>query len=329
MNNYYNRYADPEYFIKKEMQRKEIKTLGLYTGFALIGQIILQNGLALIMDFAGLTDKYLSDGIFQNAADILIVLISFLLPYFLIGKSMNRVSGIEEPIMLGKPVDALSFILAIVAGIGFCMVANIVTSYFTVFLGIFGVELSSPDIAMPKGFSGVLTTVIRVVVVAAITEELTLRGYIMGNLRKYGDKFAILVSALVFAVMHGNLIQAPFALIAGFGIGYLSIKTGTIWTGIAIHFANNLISTVISYAMDILPEETVNTLYIFVLYGFIIVGFIAFLFLKPRTANMSMNKDLLITPTSEKIRVFFLNPAMITALFYMLYITMRYIGFNF
>lgn len=329
MNNYYNRYADPEYFVKKEMQRKEIKTLGLYTGFALIGQIILQNGLALIMDFAGLTDKYLSDGIFQNAADILIVLISFLLPYFLIGKSMNRVSGIEEPIMLGKPVDALSFILAIVAGIGFCMVANIVTSYFTVFLGIFGVELSSPDIAMPKGFSGVLTTVIRVVVVAAITEELTLRGYIMGNLRKYGDKFAILVSALVFAVMHGNLIQAPFALIAGFGIGYLSIKTGTIWTGIAIHFANNLISTVISYAMDILPEETVNTLYIFVLYGFIIVGFIAFLFLKPRTANMSMNKDLLITPTSEKIRVFFLNPAMITALFYMLYITMRYIGFNF
>lgn len=329
MNNYYNRYADPEYFIKKEMQRKEIKTLGLYTGFALIGQIILQNGLALIMDFAGLTDKYLSDGIFQNAADILIVLISFLLPYFLIGKSMNRVSGIKEPIMLGKPVDALSFILAIVAGIGFCMVANIVTSYFTVFLGIFGVELSSPDIAMPKGFSGVLTTVIRVVVVAAITEELTLRGYIMGNLRKYGDKFAILVSALVFAVMHGNLIQAPFALIAGFGIGYLSIKTGTIWTGIAIHFANNLISTVISYAMDILPEETVNTLYIFVLYGFIIVGFIAFLFLKPRTANMSMNKDLLITPTSEKIRVFFLNPAMITALFYMLYITMRYIGFNF
>lgn len=329
MNNYYNRYADPEYFIKKEMQRKEIKTLGLYTGFALIGQIILQNGLALIMDFAGLTDKYLSDGIFQNAADILIVLISFLLPYFLIGKSMNRVSGIKEPIMLGKPVDALSFILAIVAGIGFCMVANIVTSYFTVFLGIFGVELSSPDIAMPKGFSGVLTTVIRVVVVAAITEELTLRGYIMGNLRKYGDKFAILVSALVFAVMHGNLIQAPFALIAGFGIGYLSIKTGTIWTGIAIHFANNLISTVISYAMDILPEETVNTLYIFVLYGFIIVGFIAFLFLKPRTENMSMNKDLLITPTSEKIRVFFLNPAMITALFYMLYITMRYIGFNF
>ena len=67
----------------------------------------------------------------------------------------------------------------------------------------------------------------------------------MGNLRKYGDKFALLASALVFAVMHGNLVQAPFALIAGFGLGYLSIKTGTIWTGIAIHAANNLISVIV------------------------------------------------------------------------------------
>lgn len=329
MDNYYNRYADPGYFSKREMQKKEIKVLGLYTGFALLSQIILQNVLIYIMEFAGFTDKYLSDGIFQNASDIIIVLISFLLPYFFIGKKMKEVSLVQEPVPLGKPVDAVSFILAVIAGIGFCMMANIITSYFTIFISIFGVELSSPDIAMPKGFTGVLITVIRVVVIAAVTEELTLRGYIMGNLRKYGDKFAILASALVFAVMHGNLVQAPFALIAGFGLGYLCIKTGTIWTGIAIHAANNFISTAISYGTEILPEETINIFYVFVLYGFIIFGAVALWLLKSRGQLLRLHSDFLATTTPVKIKEFFLNPAMIIALGYMFYITMKYIGFSF
>ena len=329
MDNFYNRYADPEYFIKKETQRKEIKTLGLYAGFALISQIVLQNVLAFIVDFAGLTDKYLSDGVFQNGADIIIVIISFLLPYYFLGKSMKKVSGIKEPLSLGKPVDPLSFVLAVVAGIGFCMMANIVTSYLTVILSVFGFKLSSPDIPMPTGFDGVVTTVIRVAVVAAVTEELTLRGYVMGNLRKYGDKFAIIASSLVFAVMHGNLVQAPFALIAGFGLGYLSIKTGTIWTGIAIHAANNFISVAISYAMDSMPENTVNTLYTFVLYGFIAFGLISLMLLKSRTGSLKLREESLLSTTGEKIKAFFLNPAMIVALCYMFYITLQYVGFGF
>ncbi len=329
MDNYYNRYTDPGYFIKKEAQKKEIKTLGLYAGFALICQIVLQNVLALLINFAGLTDKYLTDGVFQNGADIIIVLVSFILPYYFLGKNMRKVSRVKEPIPLGKPVDPLSFVLAVVAGIGFCMIANIVTSYLTVFLGVFGLELSSPNIPMPTGFAGVLTTVIRVAVVAAISEELTLRGYVMGNLRKYGDKFAVLASSLVFAVMHGNLIQAPFALIAGFGLGYLCIKTGTIWTGIAIHASNNFISVAISYAMESLPEDTVNLLYTFVLYGFIVFGLIAFWLLKSRTTDINLREDNSLSTTAEKTKAFFLNPTMIVALCYMLYITAQYVGFGF
>ena len=150
----------------------------------------------------------------------------------------------------------------------------------------------------------------------------------MGNLRKYGDKFAILVSSLVFAVMHGNFVQAPFALIAGFGLGYICIKTGTIWTAIAIHAANNFISVAISYAMESLPEKTVNNLYVFVIYGFIFFGFLSLRLLKSRTAHINLYNDYIFTSKSEKLKAFFLNPAMIVALGYMLYITLKYIGLN-
>ena len=329
MDNYYNHYLDPEYFIKKQTQKNEIKQLGLYTGFALICQVVLQNLLSLVLTFFSLGEKYLSDGIFQNSVDTIIVVLTMLVPFYFVSKKMKAVSGTAEPVPLNKPADALTFVLAVVAGIGFCMIANIVTSYLTVFISLFGVELSSPEIAMPGGAVGVTTSIIRVVIIAAIAEEIPLRGYVMGNLRKYGDKFAILAAALVFALMHGNLIQAPFALIVGFALGYLSIKTGTIWTGIAIHAANNFISTAVTYAMDYLPEETVNTIYVFVLYGFIFFGMISMWLLKSRIADVKLSTDSIGTSAAEKMKAFILNPAMIIALGYMLYITMKFVGFKF
>lgn len=328
MDNYYNHYFDPDYFIKKEVQKSEIKNLGLYVGFALICQIVLQHIFSFAIEISGLSEKYLSDGIFQNCADVIIVFISFLLPFYLTGKKMKAVSGATDPIPLGRPTDGVSFVLAVVAGIGVCMIANIATTYLTVIMSLFGFELTSPDLAMPTGTVGVLTSIIRIVVVAAVAEELTLRGYVMGNLRKYGDKFAILVSAIVFALMHGNLVQAPFALIAGFGIGYFTVKTGTVWTGIAIHAANNFISTAISYAMEIFSEEAVSLFYTFILYGFIIFGFVSMWLLRTRN-TLTLSTDYLGTPAKEKMKAFFLNPAMIIALGYMIYITTKFIGFKF
>ena len=329
MDNQYNHYLDPEYYTKKELQRKEIKFLAYYTGFALICQIVLENILSRVIEFTGLTEKYLSDGIFQNCADIIIVCTGMLIPFCIVSKKLKEVSGIREPVALGKPTSPLTFILAVVAGIGFCMAANIITSYFTVFVSLFGVELYSPEVPMPGGTVGVITSILRVVIIAAVAEELILRGFVMGNLRKYGDTFAILASSVVFALMHGNLVQAPFALIAGFGLGYLSIKTGTIWTGIAIHAGNNFISTAVSYATNILPEETVNVIYIFVLYGFVAFGAIALWLLKSSGKLMSIHRDYLNTPTKEKMKLFFINPAMILPMGYMIYITARFIGFDF
>lgn len=329
MNSYYNNYQDPGFYAERQKSKREIKKLGFYTGLALILQIVIQNILSVGLDIFGLMDKYTTDGVYQNAVDIILVITGLLVPFYFIGKKMKRVSGIGEPVPLGKPCDGISFILAVTGGIGLCMLASIVTSYFTVFMSLLGIELSAPDIAMPQGTAGVTTTFLRVVVLAAVAEEICLRGYVMGNLRKYGDKFAILVSATVFAVIHGNLIQAPFALIAGFAIGYFTVKTGSLWTGIAIHAANNFISTAASYAMEFFGEEKVAVAYAAVLYGFMIVGIIALKVFNKRNSSLRFFEDSLLLSMGEKIKDFFLNPAMIIAMGYMIYITSLYIGLKF
>ncbi len=328
MNNYYNHYQDPDFYAERQKNKSEIKKLGFYTGLALILQILIQNVLSFILDTVGFMDNYRTDGTYQNAVDIILVIVGLLVPFYIIGKKMKNVSGISEPVPLNKPCDKTSFVLAVISGIGFCMLASVVTSYFTIIISLFGIELSAPDIPMPKGTIGIITTLLRVVVLAAVSEEICLRGYVMGNLRKYGDKFAIIVSATVFAIIHGNLIQAPFALIAGFAIGYFTVKTGTLWTGIAIHAANNFISTAVSYAMDYFGEEKVSMFYIFILYGFIIVGIIAIKAFNKRNNKNVLYEDSLALTTGEKTKDFFFNPAMIIAMVYMLYITSLFVGFK-
>ena len=328
MENYYNYYQDPDYHFKRQQQKKEIKKLGIYTGFALICQVVIQNVLSVVLKLTGLLEKYTVDGSYQNAIDIILVILGLMVPFYYIGKKMKETSGIAEPLMTEKSCDSKAFVLAVVSGTGFCMLANIVTSYFTIFMSALGLELSAPEVAMPTGVVGILTTVIRVVVVAALAEEIALRGYVMGNLRKYGDKFAIIISATVFAVIHGNLVQAPFALIAGFAIGYFTVKTGSIWTGIAIHAANNFISTAVSYAVDYLGEETASIIYLFVIYGFIAAGFVSMKLFNKRSAVKLYQGDYILTE-KEKAASFFLNPSMIIAIGYMLYITSLYVGFEF
>lgn len=329
MDNYYNRYQDPDFYYKRQQQKNEIKQLGFYTGVALICQFVIQNVLTVILKYAGLLEKYTTDGSYQNAIDIILVVLGLMVPFYFIGKKMKNISGTPEPLPLEKPYDKTTSVLAVISGLGFCMMASVVTSYFVDFLSIFGIELSSPEVAMPKGPVGIMTSIIRVVIIAAVAEEIALRGHVMGNLRKYGDKFAIIISATVFAVIHGNLIQAPFALIAGFAIGYFTVKTGSLWIGIAIHAANNFISTAVSYAMDYFGEEKVSLIYVFILYGTIAVGLVAYSVFRKRTENIRLQGDRLILTTSEKAAAFFLNPAMIISIIYMIYITSLYVGFKF
>ncbi len=322
--NYY--FSDPAgYYRRREQEKQEIKRLAYYIGGAFLGFIFLQNVLYLILVFAGLSESYQTDPVYQSGIDVILICLGLIIPFFFFGNKMKQTSKAAEPLAFEKPHNITGAFLAVIAGLGICMGANIITSYITVIMEVFGVKLTSPDIAMPTGPMGVIITVVRVVLCAALTEEICLRGYVMGNLRPYGDKFAIVISSIMFAAIHGNLVQAPFALIAGAAIGYFSIKTGTVWTGIIIHALNNLISVFISYAVDILPEETVTAIYAAILYGLIILGGVALILFKLLTSGEKLKDNITLLTMREKISVFIFNPLVLLTLAYMIYVTASYV----
>ena len=83
----------------------------------------------------------------------------------------------------------------------------------------------------------------------------------MQSLRKYGNLFAIVASAFVFGVFHGNAVQMPFAFLCGLVIGYAVMATESLWTGVIIHALMNSMSGISSALMYYFDEYTSNTFF--------------------------------------------------------------------
>ena len=97
---------------------------------------------------------------------------------------------------------------------------------------------------------------ISVSILAPLCEELLCRGIICrGMLSRYKPWVAIVVSALIFAILHGNLQQGFAALGLGIFMGWVYYKTHSLWSTIAIHFVNNTLSQVIMYLFPYLPID--------------------------------------------------------------------------
>ena len=327
----YQSYEDDLYMryqqelLQKGDDKRNIRRLANCTGGAVIAYLILQNLLSLLIPALGLYDIYLNNSYFQSGLNTVLVVITILPSFMYFGRKMQKISGAENPVPLERPRSLMNTVLAFFGGMGICMVANYATGIISVIMSGFGYTPTTPDVAMPEGALGFALSVAQIVIAVATVEELSLRGYTMGNLRRYGDKFAIVASSVVFALIHGNLVQIPFALIAGLGIGYLTVKTGSLWTGVLIHAGNNLFSVAATYGGDLVSEETFNTVYTFLFLFIMIFGISCFAVFVKRNKERPLAESSSPLDIKEKLIAFVTSPAIIAVAVFMLLTSLVYL----
>lgn len=102
--------------------------------------------------------------------------------------------------------------------------------------------------AMEQMLKGpVWIVLISVSVFAPFFEEWLCRGIILrGLLKKMKPGWAIVISALVFGLIHMNLWQAIPAFIIGVVLGYVYYKTGSLKLTMLMHCVNNTLSVILS-----------------------------------------------------------------------------------
>lgn len=76
-------------------------------------------------------------------------------------------------------------------------------------------------------------------VAAPVTEEILFRGVLLRSFEPYGKRFAIVTSALLFGLFHGNLSQGLFAFSAGLVLAYVALEYHILWA-VVLHMFNNM-----------------------------------------------------------------------------------------
>ena len=125
------------------------------------------------------------------------------------------------------------------------LIGNLLNSIISMFTGN---EITNPVESMIDGVPTWLTF-LTVAVAAPLLEELFFRKLVIDRLRRYGDLPAIIVSGVLFGLIHGNFSQFFYAALLGIVFGAVYCQTGRLRYTIALHMIINFFGSVYSLEM--------------------------------------------------------------------------------
>lgn len=176
-----------------------------------------------------------SSGIMMLATHIILSLSAGIWYYFGCGRPKLKASV--------KNINVKAVILAVAGGLILCFLAN----------SMVGVEMyiipntfqKYVDMMEAAGMGTDTLTIIAAILLAPIGEELICRGLTIYYAKKAFSKFFLvnILQALLFAVMHGNVIQGSYAFVLGLFLGYLAERFHSLLPCMLLHFVLNFSST--------------------------------------------------------------------------------------
>ncbi len=97
------------------------------------------------------------------------------------------------------------------------------------------------------------------VVAAPLMEEYVFRRSIMDRLLPFGERSALLCSALAFGLFHSSVNQAIYAFLLGLVFGYVYFRTGRLRYSVALHILVNGLSTLVLPMLLLRVGSSVST----------------------------------------------------------------------
>lgn len=149
-------------------------------------------------------------------------------------------------------------VLVVVAFISAYFVAVFVNLIGEILLSMMG-NLIVPDIPFATDPAEYIVLLFVIAGSAGICEEILFRGFMLRAYERFGMWPGIMITALLFSILHLNIqnLLAPFFL--GIVLGFVVYKTNSIFAGILGHFINNAISVTWGYViMNLRFYETMN-----------------------------------------------------------------------
>lgn len=163
-----------------------------------------------------------------------------------------RHGGYLTGLRLGFPGFRLKKVwFAIHSGIAVSLLAVLLNTLYVSASDLVGIELTVSIVTAESLQQSAGMTVLGVAVVPALLEEIFLHGVIQPIYEKAaGTWAAILFTAVVYAMLHGDLGDFVGPLLMGCVYGYLTYECQSVWPAFIAHLSNNLLYLAILWLTD-------------------------------------------------------------------------------
>ncbi len=223
---------------------------------------------------------------------------------------LTRLNGRDLRLLLPAPWSP-AFCLPVFLGL-----ANIGNLAGALLSGLTG-SAAEPQ-RLPSGGGALILQFVILCIMPAVLEELFFRGALQGLLRPSGSAAAIFGPALLFALLHLDLVQGLTALICGVFLGWLAERSGSILPGMLLHFINNTLAFLALYLRLYAPAEVSLGLELFLVAFFPL--FCLWLLYHARTQGFRFSAGL--RPGVDVLAVFSSPAYTLTVLFLLFYIVL-------
>jgi membrane protease YdiL (CAAX protease family) len=167
----------------------------------------------------------------------------------------------------------------------------------------------------PHNIISALIMVFILVLVAPVVEEFLVRGIMYDVLKPYGNGVAIIITSLLFGLMHGSLQMLFYTTALGFALGYVRYATDSLFVVTVLHMLVNAVAAgvlfllsldVITGGEDALVAQLIN-IYVVAAVVLVVIGIFAFFKKIPIMKRYKISNEWVDIKGRKKIGIFFIS----------------------
>ncbi|MBR2152931.1 MAG: CPBP family intramembrane metalloprotease [Clostridia bacterium] len=324
------RFFPAEYFEKKaekKILKRRANWLGSELLFTQVFGTIASVFALILLSFMGWGNG--EGGVMEDALEYIFYSpVALLIPAVIIAKAC----GLKVVDLIPfKKVSFSSGLGLFLFGFFFLVIGGMLVDIVSFILPSSAAFLELAQSADPTNYGEWVSLILYSAAIPALVEEFVFRGVILNSLRRYGDAIAICFSTMMFALVHGNILQIVNTIPAGLFLGYITVCSGNIWIAVALHFVNNTIAcfsgiiynTLSSFITGVVGNIS-EDLMVFIINGivyavYIILGLVGLFILKNKQKKDedfgALQKGTVTCLTnSEKIKGLFSAPTVIISI---------------
>lgn len=228
-------------------------------------------------------------------------------------------------------MTAKQLFIAFLISYAFMYISNLFGTALTFVIGLLkGSPVNNMLAAVVLDLNPLISLLV-IVIIAPIAEELIFRKLLVDRLCRYGEGIAVLFSGFMFGLFHGNLNQFAYAFFLGAFFAFIYVKTGRIIYTILLHACINFLGSFVSVqilqhsgiqeilssgadplklqtAMAANPSVIIYYLYLIILFCAVAAGIVFFCM---HFQKFTFRPGEIVIPKGKRFQITFLNAGML------------------